>query len=84
MIISAEQLCQFLATSEATMEQLRSLSKYSIAPGIKKRKRSETPPEQIASEDEAIYVEQEQRTVKRLAANDPDYENISMKSTLSD
>jgi alkylated DNA nucleotide flippase Atl1 len=45
-----------------------SLGKHSIAPGLKKRKRSETPPEQIASGDEAKYVGQPSvwRTVTQI------------------
>lgn len=59
------------------------LSKDLIAPGIKKRKRSETPEDRIASGDEAWYVKQEERTAKRIAGDDPDYEDGSrMKSLL--
>ena len=84
MVVSAEQLCQYLTAAETKVRQLGSLGKHSIAPGLKKRKRSETPPEQIASGDEARYVEQEQRTAKRMADDDPDYENTSIRSASSD
>jgi hypothetical protein len=40
-----------------------------------KRKRSETPPEKITSDDEAKYVGLEERAAKRIADNDPDYDN---------
>ena len=52
-----------------------SLGKHSIAPGIRKRKRSETPPEEIAPSDEAKYVDDEERAAKRLTYDDPDYED---------
>ena len=52
------------------------LVKYSILPGVKKRKRSETPPERIASDDEARYAEQVERAAKRMADNDSDYEDM--------
>ena len=69
---------------ETKVLQLGSLGKHSIAPGLKKRKRLETPPEQIASGDEARYVEQEQKADKGVEDDDPDYKNTSMKSTSSD
>ena len=47
--------------------QLESLGEHSIAPGLKKRKRSETPPNQITSGDEAGYVKQEERAAKHMA-----------------
>lgn len=52
------------------------LVKHSILPGVKKRKRSETPPERIASDNEARYIEQEERAAKRMADDDPDYEDM--------
>lgn len=79
LVVSAQQLCQYLAAAEGKV-RLRSLGKHSIAPGIKKRKRPETPPDQITSDDEARYVEQEERVAKRIAGDDPDYENLSIKS----
>ena len=47
--------------------------KHSILPGVKKRKRSESAPERMASDDEAKYVEQEERVAKRMTDNDLDY-----------
>lgn len=44
-----------------------SLSEHSIGPGIRKRKRSETPPKEITSGDEAGYVEEEERAAKCMA-----------------
>jgi len=44
-----------------------SLGEHSIGPGIRKRKRSETPPKEMTSGDEAGYVEEEERAAKRVA-----------------
>lgn len=41
LFVSAQQLCQYLAAVETKVRQLGSLGKHSIAPGLKKRKRSE-------------------------------------------
>lgn len=49
-----------------------SLGEHSIGPGVKKRKRSETPPEEITSGDESRYIDQEERVAKRIADGDPD------------
>jgi hypothetical protein len=81
--ISSQQLCRFLAAMESKVQQVGSLSKHSIAPGVKKRKRSETPPEEIASSDEARYAGQEERAAKRIADYDSDYGDISSIKSLS-
>jgi hypothetical protein len=78
--ISAQQLCEFLNAAEVKVRQKGSLSRDLLPVGVKKRKRSETPSEEIASADEARYVEQEERATKRIAEGDSDYENISAKS----
>ena len=80
LIIPAQQLCEFLDAAEVKVRQKGSLSKDLLPLGLKKRKRSETPPEEIASGDEARYVEQEERAAKRIAEGDLDYEDISGKS----
>jgi len=59
-----------------------SLGERSIGPGVKKRKRSETAPEEITSGDESRYIEQEERAAKRMADGDPDYEDTSTKCSL--
>ena len=58
--------------------QLDLLGEHAIAPGLKKRKRSETPPDQITSSDEAGYIKQEERAVKRMAEDDSDYKDASI------
>ena len=60
LVVSAQQLCEYLDAAETMVGQLESLGEHLIAPGLKKRKRSETPSDQITSGDEARYVEQEQ------------------------
>ena len=77
LTVSSEQLCEYLTVAEAKMQAVESLGQHAIGPGVKKRKRSETPPEQIAPGDEARYRELEERAVKRLAENDSDYEDRS-------
>jgi hypothetical protein len=72
--------CNCLAAAEAMEGRSESLSEHSIPPGLKKRKRSETPPDQMTSGDEAKYVEKEGRAAKRMAEGDSDYENASVKS----
>ena len=59
--------------AETKVQRLESLSRSLIAPGLRKRKRSETPPEQVTSSDEARYTEQEERVARRMEDNDPDY-----------
>lgn len=72
LVVSAEQLCQYLAKAESMNQSLERV-KQPIAPGIIKRKRSETPPEEITSSDETWYTQQEERAAKRVTGNDPDY-----------
>ncbi|KAH7122345.1 hypothetical protein B0J11DRAFT_531217 [Dendryphion nanum] len=66
--IPSEQLCQFLAAAESIVRDAGSLGKHSIASGVKKRKRLKTPPEEIASDDEVRYVEQERKMARRIEA----------------
>ncbi|KAF2180844.1 hypothetical protein K469DRAFT_753181 [Zopfia rhizophila CBS 207.26] len=72
LVASAQQLCQYLTAAETKVQQVGSLGKHSMALRVKKRRRSETPPEQIISGDEARYVEQEKRAAKRIADDDRD------------
>ncbi|KAF2444025.1 hypothetical protein P171DRAFT_413724 [Karstenula rhodostoma CBS 690.94] len=75
--ISTRQLCEYLDAAETMVERSESLGEHKLGPGVKKRKRSETPPEDINSSDEARYVEQEVRAAKRGAEDDPDYDDNS-------
>jgi len=84
ILLSTQQLCQYLAAAEDKIRGQRALVKHSILRGVKKRKRSETPPERLASDDEAKYAEQELRAAKRMEKDDQDYEHTSMRSSSSD
>jgi hypothetical protein len=75
--ISGIQLCQYLAAAESKARGAQSLGKHSFAHEVKKRKRSETPPEEITSGDEARDVKDEQRAEKRTAGRDHDYMDTS-------
>ncbi|KAF2788691.1 hypothetical protein K505DRAFT_366255 [Melanomma pulvis-pyrius CBS 109.77] len=81
LVVSTQQLCEYLNVAETMVGRLESLGEHSIAPGLKKRKRSETPTDQITSGDEATYVRQEERAAKRMAKDDSDYEDTSVKSS---
>jgi hypothetical protein len=80
--ISSIQLCQYLAAAERKGRRAQSLIKHSFAHEVKKRRRSETPPEEITSGDEARYVEDEQRAAKRTACHDDDYVDTSSTKSL--
>jgi hypothetical protein len=81
LVVSTQQLCEYLDAAETMAGRSESLGEHSIGPGIKKRKRSETPPEEITSGDESRYVAQEERAAKRMADCDPDYEDTPTKSS---
>lgn len=51
ILLSTQQLCQCLAAAEDKIQGQRALVKHSMLPGVRKRKRSETPPERMASDD---------------------------------
>ncbi|RMZ67019.1 recQ family helicase [Pyrenophora seminiperda CCB06] len=79
--ISGSQLCQYLYAAESRV--VRALGKHSFTTEVKKRKRSETPPEEIRAGDEARYTEQEERAAKR-ADCDVDYQEKSSVKSFSD
>ena len=78
--ISGVHLCQYLAAAERKGQRAQSLWKHPFATEVKKKKRSETPPEEIASGDEAGYVEDEQRAAKHASDHDDDYIDTSAES----
>ena len=51
ILLSTQQLCQYLAAAEDKIQGQRALVKHSILLGVEKRKRSETSPERMASDD---------------------------------
>ncbi|KAI9770759.1 MAG: hypothetical protein M1840_003009 [Geoglossum simile] len=84
ILLPTQQLCQYLTAAEDEMRRRGMLVKNSLPPGMKKRKRSRTPPDKMTSDDEAKYVEREQKVAKCMSDDDPDYEQTSMSSTLSE
>lgn len=80
--IAGKQLCQYLDLAESKAR--RALRKHSFARVVTKRKRSETPPEEMRSGDEAKYAEQEERAAKRVADDDVDYEESPSFDSLSE
>jgi hypothetical protein len=61
--ISGSKLCEYLNVADSKEEQ--ALGKHVFVKEVKKRKRSEIPPEEMRAGDEARYAEQEGRAVKR-------------------
>jgi len=82
--ISGIQLCQYLTAAESKIQRVQSLYKHTVAHEVKKRRRSETPPEEIRSGDEARYIEQEKRAAKRTADHDDDYKDTSSTKSHSE
>lgn len=68
--IPAAQLCQYLETAERESKKEQPKCKASLPVDTKKRCRSATPPEQIATDDEAEYVEEEERAEEQAARGD--------------
>jgi hypothetical protein len=79
--ISGTTLCEYLNAADSKEEQ--ALGKHVFAREIKKRKRSETPPEEIRAGDEARYAKEEERVAKR-ADRDMDYQDKSSTKSFSD
>ncbi|KAL9618293.1 MAG: hypothetical protein Q9160_007004 [Pyrenula sp. 1 TL-2023] len=73
--ITDVQLCQYLAAAEDAFKERKDRVDDSLPPGVKKRKRSETPPEAITSDTEAWYARQEEKEEDRVEQDDPDYED---------
>lgn len=84
LVVSAQQLCQYLGAVETLVQELHTLHKKPKIPGLRKRMRSVTPPEKISSDDEARYTEQEQRASSRRSDDDSDYQSPSLASNSSD
>jgi ribosomal protein L35 len=79
--IPGSKLCEYLNAADSKEEQ--ALGKHVFDKEVKKRKRSETPPEEMKADDEARYAEQMERAAKR-ADIDMDYEEKSSTRSLSD
>lgn len=72
------RLCEYLSAADNKEEQ--ALGKHVLAKEVKKRKRSETPPEEIRADDKVRYAE---RAAKR-ADYDINYKEKSLTKSLSD
>jgi hypothetical protein len=70
--ISGRQLGEFSAAAESKSRRAQLSGEHSFARKVKKSKRSDTPPDEITSGDEARYMEQERRAAKRTADRDDD------------
>ncbi|KFY05437.1 hypothetical protein V491_09128 [Pseudogymnoascus sp. VKM F-3775] len=79
--ISAESLFQFLERAEAKARRLKQKEGLvrSTKPWVRKRRRDSTPPEQLDSDREGIYAEQEQRAAKKAMKDDGSYKASSSK-----
>jgi hypothetical protein len=75
--VSSQELCQYLDAAEDKIRRQNDLIHHTVVPGVKKRKRLETPPDEITTSDEEGYVDEEERATKRVADKDPDYEIAS-------
>ena len=73
LAIFTQRLCEILRAEEVNIRRTESLSQDPVPSSVKKRKRSETPPENLVSSDEAKFVHLEKRTAKRIAENNPNY-----------
>lgn len=80
ILVSTQQLCQYLDDTEDTVRKREERIINSFPPGAKKRKRPETPPEKITSDDEEKYTDQEERAAKHIDKDDPDYDYTSIGS----
>lgn len=74
LAISTQWLCEILRVAKFNIRRIESLSQDLVPSGVKKRKRSETPPEDLVSGDKARFIHLEERAAKHIAENDPDYE----------
>lgn len=84
LVVPPKQLCEYLIVAETKAQRAGSLSKHHIPPGIKKRKRSATPPEELLQDDVARYTELEARAGERTGESDPDYEETSSTESFAE
>jgi len=79
--ISAEQLFAYLERAEAKAKRVKDGEGLmrSTKPWVRKRRRDSTPPEQLDSDRERRFTEQEQRAAEKVMRDD-----VSYKATSSD
>jgi hypothetical protein len=73
--ISGQQLCQFLAAAEEIVQKAKIVKGRLLPPGIRKRRRSDTPPDKVTLSDQAKEEEHERKVARRIEAQDPDYKD---------
>ncbi len=73
VVISSATLCHSLSECEANARRVAQKECLSdtLEPGTRKRRREKTPPEQINSDDEGRFDQEEQRVSKRMERDDP-------------
>ncbi len=73
--ISSAFLYKFLTKAEANDKKMREFTgkKTDLKPGARKRKRTETPPDRLLSDDERRFAKEEEWVAKRLSDEDGDY-----------
>jgi hypothetical protein len=64
------ELFQFLAAAEKKARYIPLPGKHSVASGVRKRRRSETSPEEIRSDGDTRYIEQEVKAAKCTTNHD--------------
>src|SRR2546423_15692325 len=69
LVVSAQQLCQYLAAAETMVRQRESLSKHTFASGSKKRKRSETPQRPLGAIHHIKPVTLDRVVIKKVKSN---------------
>ena len=76
IFVSCSELYQYLEEAEATAKIAES-SKIVRNPKLKKRRRTQTPEEQLNDRDEDAFAKSEERTAKRQDVDDSSYQENS-------
>jgi hypothetical protein len=74
LVITYGKLAQLLDRAEQMQQVRESAGGTKSGRKTKKRQRSSSPAEQIRSDDEARFLEDERRAIKKVAAEDEDFE----------
>lgn len=86
--ISSRMLYTFLEKAERIDHMLKikrtESSTGTLKPWVRKRRRDSTPPEQLSSDRERSFVEDEERAIKRAAKDDSSYKASSSYGTDSE
>lgn len=76
IIVTSDELFQYLKQAEAIVKMTES-SHLSQTPRLKKRRRTQTPEEQLDDRDEDAYAEDEEHISKRRDLDDASYKKSS-------